>query len=111
MSDFSYISCAGNVRRDVNESTAILANVKSAIRMPYAWPGGYPLAVLMSDGECLCVKCAHSEFRLIADSTIRNARDGWRAMASDINWEDSSLYCAHCNEPIESAYGDDESES
>ena len=86
----------------------ILQSVKYVARHRYAWPGGYPMFVLLSDGECLCAK---SEFPAIAHSTITDSRDEWRAMASDINWEDSSLYCAHCNATIESAYGDDESES
>ena len=86
----------------------IVESVKDYIREPYAWPGGYPKALFMTDGECLCVKCAKDNFRLIVDSTKSNARDdGWCAMGVDINWEDENLYCANCNAHIESAYGED----
>lgn len=84
----------------------ILRDVKNAIREPYAWPGGYPKYVLMDDGEALSVKAAHSEFRRICRATLAGYRDGWKAAAVDINWEDPELYCAHTNERIESAYAE-----
>ena len=85
-----------------------LESVKSVIRHPYAWPGGYPRMVIMSDGEALCHKCARAEFKLIARATVDgNRRSGWEAIGDDINWEDSDLHCAHCSEQIESAYGQD----
>jgi hypothetical protein len=93
-----------------NHSAAdILSQVKDVARNKYAWPGGYPMHIVMSDGESLCADCAKSEFRLICQSTLSNIRDGWRAEGSDINWEDSDLYCAHCNNRIESAYAEEES--
>jgi len=73
---------------------------------PYAWPGGYPLFFIFSDSEALCFKCARSEYRQISDSIRNHSRDGWQVMYCDVNYEDSSLYCAHCNERIESAYGE-----
>ena len=84
-----------------------LESVKSVARNPYAWPGGYPRMVVMSDGECLCPKCARAEFKLIARATLDNDRSDWTALGDDINWEDNTLHCAHCNERIESAYADD----
>lgn len=84
-----------------------LESVKSVIRNPYAWPGGYPRFVVMSDGEALCPACAKSEFRLIARATIDVDRSGWAAEGDSINWEDGELYCAHCNDRIESAYSED----
>ena len=32
----------------------ILDQVKDAIRNPFAWPGGYPVYTVMSDGALLC---------------------------------------------------------
>lgn len=81
--------------------------LRNAIRHPYAWPGGYPLALLMNDGEAVCMKCARSEYRYIAHSNRHNILDGWMPEAVFINWEDQELYCAHCNNQIESAYGQD----
>jgi len=32
--------------------------------------------------------------------------DDWRLVGVEINYEDTDLYCCHCGEQIESAYGD-----
>lgn len=68
----------------------------------FAWPGGYPLVLLMADGEVLCPACAVAHVELIADA---DPRDSWRAEGAFILWEDPPLRCAHCNARIESAYG------
>lgn len=90
------------------KNLAGLRATKSLIREPYAWPGGYPRFLVMTDGAALCHKCAKSEFRLVCESALTGARDGWNPACADVNWEDTSLYCDHCNEQIESAYGEDE---
>jgi hypothetical protein len=62
------------------EARAILAKVKQTARDKYAWPGGYPLVVVMADGSLLCPDCARREYRSIARETLRPAYDtGWRA--------------------------------
>lgn len=75
-----------------------------------AWPGGYPMFLITSDGAALHFDCARKELRSILDSIKTRARDGWRVVASEVNWEDSTLYCDHCSKKIESAYGDDDDE-
>lgn len=85
-------------------------NIKDAIRNKYAWPGGYPLFLITSDGAALCVECGRKEFRLIADAWARCDGNGWFVQAADVNWEDGDLYCDHCSKQIESAYGEDEDE-
>ena len=89
----------------------ILRDVKNAARNKYAWPGGYPLLLILSDGETLCVKCAKSEFRAIASATIARRRSDWRCEGVEIHYEGPPAYCAHCNAATESAYGDPEAES
>ena len=80
--------------------------VKTAIRSgPYAWPGGYPLFFIADDGDTICYRCARNEWRYICDSITHNIRDGWMIIANEINWECDQLFCANCNERIESAYG------
>lgn len=37
----------------------IIEQVKELIRVPYAFPGGYPKFLVMNDSECLCHNCAH----------------------------------------------------
>lgn len=86
----------------------ILQQVKSAIREPYAWPGGYPVHVVLADGAMLCKDCARTEYRQIARATRHGLRDGWRAAGSLILWEttDGPETCAHCGAVLASAYGD-----
>lgn len=87
-------------------AAAALRAVKQAIREPYAWPGGYPIYIVMSDGEPLSVTTARQHWRSIVHSTLNGYGDGWAAYAVDINWE-SELYCAHTGAKIESAYGEE----
>jgi len=68
---------------------------------PYAWPGGYPLFAITSDGAALCNKCCSTERELIGTTT---GSDGWCVIALEINYEDTNLYCDHCSNQIESAY-------
>lgn len=72
---------------------------------PYAWPGGYPLFAITSDGAALCKHCAASERESIGTTT---GSDGWCVVAIDANWEDPALFCDHCGDRIESAYAESE---
>lgn len=85
-------------------------SVKRAIRDKCAWPGGYPLHIVMHDGACLCVKCARENWRLIAHSTVKHSwpADDWRAIGAEVNWEDAHMECEHCGARIESAYAEPE---
>lgn len=66
----------------------------------YAWPGGYPITYLTSDGATVCADCANDED--VSDDIV----------AGDIFYEGPAEECAGCGKIIESAYGDpDESES
>ena len=72
----------------------------------YAWPGGYPLVYVMSDGGCLCPDCVNKEIDNVDDSTRRRMRDGWQMEGVDVNYEDESLFCDHCGKQIPAAYGE-----
>ena len=62
---------------------------------------------------CWCPKCANEniesidlEIKELAAGKGRAARKGWDGfIGADVNYEDDSLYCDHCSQPIESAYG------
>lgn len=85
-----------------------ISDFRNAMRHgPYAWPGGYPCYFITSDGAALSFKAAKQEKRNILESLASRSNDGWRIVAMDVNWEDSSLICDHTNEPIPSAYGED----
>jgi hypothetical protein len=74
----------------------------------FAWPGGYPLYFVCTDGEALSWDAAIENAGLIRDALIANDRhSGWHVAGLEINWEDTDLYCSHTNERIESAYGND----
>lgn len=84
-----------------------ISDFRRAVRNgPYAWPGGYPLYWLMSDGETCAFDVAKSERRAMLEALRDRDSSGWRPVALEINWEDSELYCAHTGRKIESAYGD-----
>lgn len=87
------------------------AELKSALRHgAYAWPGGYPMYFITSDGAALSFDAVRAELRQVLDSVWHRQHDGWRVVAVDTNWEDTDLYCAHTNERIPSAYADNETE-
>ena len=88
------------------DNIATLASIKRALRDKYAWPGGYPLYIVMADGEALSIDAARAEWRNICHSTLHGFRDGWQAAGVDVNWEDTDLTCAHTGAAIESAYGE-----
>lgn len=69
-----------------------------------AWPGGYPCALLMADGEVIDAKAARENYRLIRRETGRD----WTPAAVFIHWEGAPLYCAHSGREIPSAYGEGE---
>jgi hypothetical protein len=99
------------LRRDYCQTFSAIetaAQFKATLRNgAYAWPGGYPMHFICSDGESLCFACGRKELSNIIPAIRDKACDGWRVVATDINYEDSNLDCAHCSQPIESAYGDD----
>ena len=73
---------------------------------PYAWPGGYPLYFITSDGEALSFDAAKENARQICAAIREKSDDGWRVLTCDVNWEDSELTCVHTGKRIESAYAD-----
>jgi hypothetical protein len=68
----------------------------------YAWPGGYPMALLMADGEVIDSQAAKENYRLIR----RETGNDWKATEVFIHWEGEPLYCAHSGREIPSAYGE-----
>lgn len=72
----------------------------------YAWPGGYPLYFITSDGAALSFESVRENYSQIIDSIAHKSHDGWRVVACAVNWEDDSLHCDHSGERIESAYAE-----
>jgi hypothetical protein len=85
----------------------IVEQVKQAIQDKYAWPGGYPLYLIMADGEPMSIDAAKENLAAIEEATmIGQPHDNWAAAGVDINWEEP-LICCHSGKPIESAYGEE----
>lgn len=67
--------------------------------------GCYPIYYLTEDGGVLCPACANGEHG--SEASEDSAADKqWHLIACDVHWEGEPLSCDHCNEQIESAYGD-----
>lgn len=69
-------------------------------RACYAWPGGYPLALVTADGGLLCPSCVKVEFSQISYSHRHAISDGWRPAGVICFEEPSEGCCDHCNKPI-----------
>lgn len=81
----------------------------------FAWPGGYPLYFVTSDGAALSFAAALDNRALIvgaiADAeTYRHENSGWRVIGCDVNWNDAALYCCDTGKRIESAYAEEEAQ-
>jgi hypothetical protein len=72
----------------------------------YAWPGGYPCALQMADGECIDAQSARENYRQIRRNmtTCPYNRD-WSPVGVFIHWEGEPIECAHSGRLIESVYG------
>lgn len=77
---------------------------------PYAWPGGYPLFFLMSDGETMSYKAAEENADQVREAIADGSGCGWRVVAVEVNWEDADMVCCHSGEPIDCAYPPDDEE-
>ncbi|WP_316172868.1 hypothetical protein [Bradyrhizobium sp. SZCCHNRI2049] len=85
-----------------------ISDFRAAVRNgSYAWPGGYPLYFVTSDGAALSFDAAKAERRNILESIRDKSSDGWRVVGCLINWEDSELVCDHTGKRIECAYADE----
>lgn len=90
-----------------------VASLKLFIRSNgYAWPGGYPMALLMADGECIDARSARECYREIRNAMRHphGANPSWKPDAVFIHWEGEPIQCTHSGRDIESAYGVPESE-
>ena len=86
-----------------------VAELKATLRAgAYAWPGGYPMYFVTTDGAALSFEAVRGNLRWCVWSLDNDCNDGWQICACDINYEDAGLFCDHTGERIESAYAEDE---
>jgi hypothetical protein len=85
------------------------AELRATLRAgQYAWPGGYQLYFVTSDGAALSFEAVRAELQQVLRSISTHANDGWRVVACEVNWEDDDLLCDHTGKPIPAAYSDKE---
>ena len=88
--------------------TIDVKRLKDAVRTGYAWPGGYELAYVTTDGALLCNDCVRSNWREVLSGTKQRDGSGWgiagicyEAVTPDFTREmagdDYISYCDHCN--------------
>ena len=74
---------------------------------PWAWPGGYPLFFITSDGEALSFRSAERGQEAICEAIAEGDKaSSWFVIGVEINYEHPELYCCHSGERIESAYAE-----
>jgi len=87
-----------------------LKDIKAALRNgKYAWPGGYPLYFVCTDGAVLSFEAVRAEWRQVVASVLayRGGSTDWHVTMVETNWENPTLHCEHTGERIESAYAED----
>jgi len=86
--------------RDITNSLQLRSTLRAG---EYAWPGGYQLAFITSDGALLCFDCVRKELRNVLDSIRTECDDGWRVVACDIRYDgelECGDYCDHCSKQL-----------
>ena len=66
----------------------------------YAFPGGYEIEYITTDGDVLCANCANCEM-----SETLNPDNSWFVVGAMLDCEhDEPQFCAHCGHAFD-AYG------
>lgn len=89
-----------------------VSDFRKAYRLgPYAWPGGYPMYFVTSDGAAISWNAARYNRRYILQALAHRNDRTWCIVGVEINWEDPALFCDDTGERIPSAYAEDEAEA
>lgn len=90
--------------REINTTKELLATIRNG---EYAWPGGYQMAFITSDGALLCFDCVKKELRSVIWSIRNKVSDGWRVTGCDIFYDgEQEEWCDHCGKCIAEAPGE-----
>lgn len=84
--------------RDITTGRQLRATLRAG---EYAWPGGYAVYFITSDGAVLSFEAVRAELRSVLDSIRNKSNDGWRVIACDTTANtDETLYCDHTGKEI-----------
>lgn len=87
-----------NDYKEVIQHDHPMASARLVRRDAYAWPGGYQLALVTTDGGMLCPACVKAEYHQIAWSHRNNVSDGWQPACYTVLYDGETLeQCDHCN--------------
>ena len=87
--------------RDTVDRAKPMGAARIVRRERYAWPGGYPLVLVLTDGAVLCPTCVTAEWGSISWGTRHYLRNGWEAAGLDIlEAPDAEVICDHCGTTI-----------
>jgi hypothetical protein len=92
------------MRQHENNPSIYVLDSSPEVVSRYTSVGCYPLFYITDDSGVLCPGCVGDEI----DQCCDEASGGWHVVGADVNYENTSLYCDHCGERIESAYADDD---
>ena len=89
--------------RNITTCRELASTIRAAIRAGgHAWPGGYAVFFITSDGGVICHDCTVAEYSNIVDSIRRDISDGWRIVGAECSANiDGGMYCGHCDGAIE----------
>lgn len=80
--------------REIGTGLELRATIRAG---QWAWPGGYEIFGIMSDGACLCMPCIKANYRLVLNSIRSKCDDGWHVVAFECAANtDNFTACDHC---------------
>lgn len=85
------------IYREALDTTHPMGAARLVRRDVYAWPGGYEMALMTTDGELLCHMCVEENFANISWAHRHAADDGWRPHGYVVIEGPGAEYCAHCS--------------
>jgi hypothetical protein len=116
MSPAFFTSYDGALCRDIPAATIVRPNfarhyreittgaeLRACLRAgAYAWPGGYALYFVTSDGAALSFAAVRSELHQVTYAIRHKLNDGWRVVAlASTECDEELAYCDHTGERIE----------
>ena len=95
------------IAKCVSGEASALDKLRMMRRELYAWPGGYPIRPILSDGGTLCTDCLKAEYPAVYRDTLQAEKydwpdSGWTVLGYYYQYGDADLdhgnpFCAHCN--------------
>ena len=84
--------------RNISNANELKASLRAG---EYAFPGGYQLFFITSDGASLSFASVRENFCAVLDSVKTECADGWRVIAMSGEHEcDEPVFCFHSGEQI-----------